>query len=65
MSRLRSRCTAGEPITRIAAAIAIAASVFALFAIVLLWTTNVALAIERWRIRSGSRSTSSARAVVR
>jgi hypothetical protein len=28
---------------------------FALFAIVLLWTVNVALAIERWRVRSGSR----------
>lgn len=28
---------------------------FALFAIVLLWTSNVAMAIERWRVRSGSR----------
>jgi hypothetical protein len=28
---------------------------FAPFAVVLLWTTNVALAIERWRVRSGSR----------
>jgi hypothetical protein len=28
---------------------------FALFAIVLLWTTHVALAIERWRTRSGAR----------
>jgi hypothetical protein len=28
---------------------------FAPFAVVLLWTTHVALAIERWRMRSGSR----------
>ena len=28
---------------------------FAPFAVVLLWTTHVALAIERWRLRSGSR----------
>ncbi|HYC92494.1 MAG TPA: DNA mismatch repair protein MutS [Thermoanaerobaculia bacterium] len=28
---------------------------FALFAVMLLWTTHVALAIERWRVRSGSR----------
>jgi hypothetical protein len=28
---------------------------FALFAIVLLWTTHVALAIDRWRTRSGAR----------
>lgn len=29
---------------------------FALFAIVLLWTVHVAMAIERWRIRSGARA---------
>lgn len=28
---------------------------FAIFAIVLLWTVHVALAIERWRVRSGAR----------
>jgi len=28
---------------------------FAPFAVVLLWTTHVALAIERWRVRSGAR----------
>ena len=28
---------------------------FALFAIILLWTPHVAMAIERWRVRSGSR----------
>jgi DNA mismatch repair ATPase MutS len=28
---------------------------FALFAIIILWTPNLALAIERWRVRSGSR----------
>ncbi len=28
---------------------------FALFALVLLWTVHVAMAIERWRVRSGSR----------
>ncbi len=28
---------------------------FALFAITFLWTTHVALAIERWRVRSGAR----------
>jgi predicted ATPase len=28
---------------------------FAPFAVMLLWTTHVALAIERWRVRSGSR----------
>ena len=29
---------------------------FAPFAVILLWTTHVALAIERWRVRSGSRA---------
>jgi hypothetical protein len=28
---------------------------FAPFAVVLLWTAHVAMAIERWRVRSGSR----------
>jgi hypothetical protein len=28
---------------------------FAIFAVLLLWTTNVAMAIERWRVRSGTR----------
>lgn len=29
---------------------------FAIFAVLLLWSTHVAMAIERWRVRSGSRA---------